>query len=240
MAEIINGVKAHVLEKGFYRLTCPFGQKRTYTNTKGATITDTHNGVDLTGNPSADGGYDNIIAIAAGKVVTAGYSSTAGYYVKIDHGNGVYTRYMHMSKGSLKVSGGQSVEKGTKLGRMGETGNVTGRHLHFDVCVNGTMVDPVPFLKGEKLIISAAASPFRAGTYIVKSAVNVRTGPGTSYPRVNYKEFSINAQKQVKELDKSCRDEFPAGVKLSITKISGTWGKCPSGWVSLNLCEFKK
>lgn len=200
--------------------------------------TDTHNGVDLTGNPSVDDGYDYIVAIADGKVVTAAYSTSgAGYYVKLDHGNGVYTRYMHMKKGSLKVKAGELVKKGQVLGYMGETGNVTGRHLHFDVCVNGVMVDPLPYLKGTKNIVPATASEYKSGNFRIKSAVNVRKGPGTNFDRVLYANFTANAKAQVKALDKSCPNELPAGVKVTISQISGAWGKCPSGWISLKYCE---
>ena len=55
----------------------------------------------------------------------------------IYHGNGLYTRYLHLD--SLSVSVGQQVTKGQKLGVMGNTGNSFGAHLHFDVMLNGYM-----------------------------------------------------------------------------------------------------
>ena len=62
-----------------------------------------------------------------------------GNYVKIDHGNGYVTIYMHLT--SADVSPGQYVSKGQKIGVMGSTGNSTGTHLHFQLRINGTDVN---------------------------------------------------------------------------------------------------
>ena len=105
-----------VLKNGVHLLTSDFG-KRTIT-VNGVTSTGTHQGVDLVGKGHT---CDHVIAAGAGKVVIAGYSDSAGYYVRIDHGNGVYTRYLHMKAGSLKVKVGDIVTKGQTLGYMGST-----------------------------------------------------------------------------------------------------------------------
>ena len=94
-----------------------------------------HNGVDL----AAPGG-SNILAAYDGKVVGAAYSSTMGNYVMIDHGDGLYTVYMHAS--SLCVSSGQEVTKGQVIAKVGTTGRSTGNHLHFGVRLNGEYVSP--------------------------------------------------------------------------------------------------
>lgn len=218
-AEILTGVVVPVLQRGYHRMTCPFGKLRTYTNSKGQVREDKHNGIDLTGNPSVDGGYDTIIAYAGGKVVTAAFSDDAGYMVKIDHGSGVYTRYMHMKAGSLKVKAGQVVQKGQVLGYMGATGNVTGRHLHFDVTINGTKVDPLPFLKGQKTITTSAPST-GSGTgsnklYTVTGAVNIRTGAGVTHSLAK------------------CT-WLPKGVVIPVSATNGLWLKTPLGWISKN------
>lgn len=83
-------------------------------------------------------------AAAAGKVVIAGFSASAGNWVLIDHGNGLTTKYMHHS--ALTVSAGQYVEKGQQIGRVGSTGQSTGPHLHFQVEVNGVPVSPDTYL----------------------------------------------------------------------------------------------
>ena len=66
--------------------------------------------------------------------------------MKIDHGNGVQTLYAHMVSGSLLVSPGQQVSQGQQIGTMGTTGSSTGVHLHFEVYVNGSRVDPANYL----------------------------------------------------------------------------------------------
>ena len=83
-------------------------------------------------------------AAAAGTVIIAGYSSSAGTWVVIDHGNGLVTKYMHHS--SLCVSAGQYVEKGQQIGCVGTTGQSTGPHLHFQVEVNGVAVSPDQYM----------------------------------------------------------------------------------------------
>ena len=79
-------------------------------------------------------------AAAAGTVVTAGWSNSAGNWVVINHGNGLVTKYMHHS--SICVSAGQKVSKGQQIGYVGSTGNSTGAHLHFQVELNGVAVNP--------------------------------------------------------------------------------------------------
>ena len=83
-------------------------------------------------------------AAAAGKVVIAGYSTSAGNWVVIDHGDGLVTKYMHHSV--LYVSAGQYVEKGQQIGGVGTTGYSTGNHLHFQVGLNGVAVNPDLYL----------------------------------------------------------------------------------------------
>ena len=79
-------------------------------------------------------------AAAAGTVIIAGYSSSAGNWVVINHGNGLTTKYMHHS--ALCVSAGQYVEKGQQIGYVGSTGQSTGPHLHFQVELNHVPVNP--------------------------------------------------------------------------------------------------
>lgn len=99
-----------------------------------------HNGVDL----AAPNGSP-ILAAYSGTVVAADYSSTMGNYIMINHGDGVFTIYMHAS--SLLVSKGESVSQGQKIALVGSTGRSTGPHLHFSVRVNGNYVSPWNYLK---------------------------------------------------------------------------------------------
>lgn len=98
-----------------------------------------HKGLDLA---AAEG--TPTYAAAGGTVVIAGWSDSAGNWVVINHGNGLTTKYMHHS--ALCVSAGQTVEKGQQIGYVGNTGNSFGAHLHFQVEVNGTAVDPQGYL----------------------------------------------------------------------------------------------
>lgn len=81
-----------------------------------------------------------IKAAGAGKISAAGYSSTEGNYLTINHGNGFTTTYMHCSK--LFVSVGDTVKKGDKIAAVGNTGTSTGSHLHFQVELYGSPVNP--------------------------------------------------------------------------------------------------
>lgn len=94
-----------------------------------------HNGVDM----AAPGGSP-ILAAYDGEVVAASYSSSMGNYVMIDHGDELYTIYMHASK--LYVKKGQEVKRGEKIAAVGTTGRSTGNHLHFGVRLKGNYVSP--------------------------------------------------------------------------------------------------
>ncbi len=85
-----------------------------------------------------------ILAAAAGTVVTAGFSGGYGNTVVIDHGGSLATLYGHQSR--LAVSVGDRVTTGQVIGSAGSTGSSTGPHLHFEVRVNGTPVNPAGYL----------------------------------------------------------------------------------------------
>lgn len=94
-----------------------------------------HNGLDM----AAPGG-SKILAAYDGRVVAADYSATMGNYIMIDHGDNLYTVYMHAS--ALYVSKGDVVIKGEHIAAVGSTGRSTGNHLHFSVRLNGSYVNP--------------------------------------------------------------------------------------------------
>jgi murein DD-endopeptidase MepM/ murein hydrolase activator NlpD len=97
--------------------------------------------IDLFQNPEAP-----VVASAAGSVVFAGGDVCCSYglYIIIDHGNGYTTLYAHLS--NLAVSQGQKVSQGQFLGYGGRTGYATGNHLHFEVRLNGDVIDPLGVL----------------------------------------------------------------------------------------------
>lgn len=84
-------------------------------------------------------------ATAAGTVIAAGYSGGYGNMVEVDHGNGVTTRYGHMS--AILVTVGQIVPKGGLLGRTGDTGRSTGPHLHYEIRLDGDAIDPMRYIR---------------------------------------------------------------------------------------------
>ncbi len=84
------------------------------------------------------------LAADGGTVVYAGWYYGYGYYVKIDHGNGLYTTYSHLD--SLGVVNGQQVTRGQQIGRIGNTGYSQGPHLHFEVIKNGVKVNPLNYV----------------------------------------------------------------------------------------------
>jgi murein DD-endopeptidase MepM/ murein hydrolase activator NlpD len=85
-----------------------------------------------------------IHAAASGRVIYAGWMSGYGNLVAIDHGNGMSTAYGHQSQ--IAVSNGQTVSQGQVIGYVGCTGHCFGPHLHFEVRINGTPVDPMGYL----------------------------------------------------------------------------------------------
>ncbi len=101
-----------------------------------------HGAIDIA-NGSTNG--KPIIASDGGTVIEAKYHSSWGNYVLIDHGNGFKTRYAHCSK--LKVKAGDKVAQGQYIGNVGSTGYSTGPHLHFEVIKNGSLVDPLKYVK---------------------------------------------------------------------------------------------
>lgn len=111
----------------------------------------------LIGRPAMHAGIDfragigtHILATGAGTVIKAGWNGGYGRMVEVDHGNGLTTRYAHMSR--VLVKEGETVETGEALGEAGSSGRSTGPHLHYEVRKGGSAVDPLKFLKAGKKI----------------------------------------------------------------------------------------
>lgn len=116
-------------------ISSPFGLKRFYNDQP----RNPHSGLDIA---APDG--DAIVAPAAGKVAATGNYFFNGNTVLIDHGQGLITMYCHMSR--IDVEAGDLVKPGDQLGAIGQTGRVTGPHLHWSVSLNNARVDPGLFL----------------------------------------------------------------------------------------------
>ena len=117
------------------RITSGFGNRAQPT----AGASTNHKGIDIGASYGA-----SIVAAASGRVTTAAYSSSAGNYVVISHGNGLSTVYMHCS--ALYVSAGQTGSAGQSIAAVGSTGYSTGNHLHFGVIKNGSYVNPLGYV----------------------------------------------------------------------------------------------
>jgi murein DD-endopeptidase MepM/ murein hydrolase activator NlpD len=88
---------------------------------------------------------DPVRATANGKVVSAGWSGGYGRMIEVDHGNGLATRYGHLSEIGVKI--GDTVKIGQVIGEVGSTGRSTGPHLHYETRIDGEAVDPQKFLR---------------------------------------------------------------------------------------------
>jgi murein DD-endopeptidase MepM/ murein hydrolase activator NlpD len=113
------------------RITSSFGNRSQPT----AGASTYHKGIDI-GAPTGS----TIVASKSGSVVIASYSVSAGNYIMLSHGSGIYTVYMHCSQ--LLVSVGDEVKQGQTIGKVGSTGYSTGSHLHFGISIDGNYVNP--------------------------------------------------------------------------------------------------
>ena len=129
--------------QGSYRVSSPYGPRKIIKTPNGSTKNAYHDGVDL----AAPAGRP-ILAAAGGKIVAMKRLSTSyGWHIIIDHGDGITTLYAHMSGFARGLSVGNTVTAGQIIGKVGSTGNSTGNHLHFSVRVDGKHVEPVRFMK---------------------------------------------------------------------------------------------
>ena len=122
---------------GYYTITSVFSSARLHPVLG---VVRPHDGIDI----SAPSGA-NVIAAGDGTVIYSGWNSGYGNCIMIDHGGGYVTLYGHAS--SLLVSKGDKVARGQSIMKIGMTGLATGPHLHFEVEINGTAVEPTQYLK---------------------------------------------------------------------------------------------
>lgn len=123
-----------------------FGFRR---NPFGGSRYEFHAGMDIDGERG-----DAIVAPANGIIVKAGWQGGYGNLVEIDHGNGLTTRYGHMSK--IEVQAGDAVHRGQIIGLVGSTGRSTGQHLHYELRLNDKAINPRRFLPPEPSEIKPA------------------------------------------------------------------------------------
>lgn len=138
-----------VMPADMRNISSGFGYRRDPFNGRAAM----HRGLDFRGARGAP-----IHAAADGRVNFVGTKSGYGRVVEISHGNGMMTRYAHMSRQTARV--GQQVAAGTEIGKIGSTGRSTGPHLHFEVHINGRAVNPRPFLETAPDVLEEARAEF--------------------------------------------------------------------------------
>ncbi len=141
LSAALNTVPVRKPVTGEIDLTSPFGVRMDPFVHEAAM----HTGLDFRGETG-----EPIHATAAGIITVAGWTGGYGKMVEIDHGNGLATRYGHLSE--IDVSVGEKVRIGQVIGKLGSTGRSTGPHLHYETRVNGEAVNPQKFLDaGDKL-----------------------------------------------------------------------------------------
>jgi len=118
------GVTRGRLSSGYGYRTHPISGVKTF-----------HNGIDIAASTGT-----GVYAYASGTVIAVSQDNTLGKYIAIDHGNGLVTRYLHLSK--FNVNKGDKVGTGDRIGSVGNTGYSTGSHLHFEVLKNGSYQNP--------------------------------------------------------------------------------------------------
>ena len=135
------------------RMSSGFGYRRDPFTRRGAM----HRGLDFKGPRGSP-----IYAAADGRVSFVGRKSGYGNVVEVSHGNGVMTRYAHLSAFTSRV--GDEVKSGDPIAKLGNTGRSTGPHLHFEVRINDRAVNPRPFLETAQDVLKEAREPDAAGS----------------------------------------------------------------------------
>jgi len=104
-----------------------------------------HTGIDIKGRIG-----QKIIATADGKVTKSFVNGSYGQYIEINHGNGYTTKFAHLSKRLVKR--GERVTRGQTIGAVGNSGRSTGAHLHYEVCLSKKPLNPIKFMRVDKLL----------------------------------------------------------------------------------------
>jgi murein DD-endopeptidase MepM/ murein hydrolase activator NlpD len=107
-------------------------------------ISRPHEGIDVAAPMGAP-----IIAPASGTVMRVAYENGYGNTLEIDHGNGIITRYAHCSR--IDVRAGQRVTRGQRIAAVGSTGLATGPHLHYEIHINGKVVNPLTYVLSDAI-----------------------------------------------------------------------------------------
>ena len=223
-----------------------------------------HRGLDFGWNSKYGGKNCPVYAIADSKVIEVGYNDATGYRVWLQTDEGTTRwlhRYIHLQKKpALKV--GQKVKKGTQIGNMGNTGNSTGNHLHFDLwkCPKGYVmnwndrnkysVNPVSYLYIHSGQIKSSVSDnkrgvkdlpkfsYTTGTYKALYTRAICKGAGSIYGKKKVKDLTADGRKNATSKNLNSYAYYKAGTIFTVLQVKKNaagnyWGRTPSGWLCL-------
>ncbi len=219
---IFNG-KSHYI-------TSKYG-KRTVLKTSAGTTNPFHYGTDY----GTGGKKLEQYAVEDGSVLSCGKASDGALFVWVKYPR-LNKKMLHYHLDSINVKSGQSVKKGTLLGYTGKTGKATGIHLHLAVkdLTTDKYEDPEKFA-----LTYREPSSYKNGTYTVSAnLLRVRSGPSKKYSYKRFRNFTENAQEQIKKLNSEKPvDGLVRGCTCTVSAVSENWGRIPSGWICLDYCE---
>ena len=157
---------------------------------------------------------DPVRATANGKVISSGWMGGYGRMVEIDHGNGLSTRYGHLSEINVKV--GDTIKIGQVIGAVGSTGRSTGPHLHYETRIDGDAVDPQKFLRAgvqAERRLGAPNSDVLAATSASSSAAG--------FP-LRQRTYQGSGSKSVKCQNRKSATRYSITSSASVSRLGGT------------------
>lgn len=216
-------------------MTSGYG-KRTYT-IDGRKVTDFHHGIDLVGGEPVIATADGIVV----KVVNKGKKGGTMCQIRIQHAD-FQSAYYHVKSGSIKYKVGDYVSKGSQIATIGNTGKVTGTHLHYqiDEGSNSTSINPYDYVFGDLNL-----SGLSLGNWEIISPRYVRTGAGTEYRIKHVFELTTDGQLHCVDKHKNAKAQYEKGTiftakKIVVAKNGSIWCETPSGFVCLISSTGKK
>ena len=194
-----------------------------------------HHGIDLVGGTK-------ILATADGQVtqvVNKGSKGGVMCLVRIKHKK-YQSAYYHIKSGSALVEVGEFVKKGQQIATIGNTGKVTGTHLHFqiDKGTKATSINPTKYAYGEKELVGLSEPDYKKGLYKVISPRYVRVGPGTEYRIKKVAELTADGQTHCVNTKPTAQAQYKAGTPFTALEIVyasnySVWARTPSGYVCI-------
>ncbi len=208
-----------------FNITAIFGQK-------GSMWKNGHKGIDIT---AAD---KKLYSMCDGVVTYQGYDKSWGYYVSVMPNGFDKIRIIlcHMVKGSIKVQKGDKVSRTTVLGTMGTTGNSTGVHVHVEMRIDNTAVDPTPYLKVANKVVSNLNGEDYKTTAAESNEIlqgMLDKFDGKSEPATDYKALYEQKCAEISSL-KAEADKLSAQIKELTAQVSALNKKISSAKAALN------